>query len=68
MRQRHKKDKCDPSRCIKICGFSSQGRKGNVNVVGQSNVVTLLRKDDCNSDYPELFKKMSSNGTDKEKV
>lgn len=62
MRQRHKKDKCDPSGCIKICGISSQGRKGNVNVVEQNNVVTLLKKADCNSGYPELFKKMSSNG------
>ncbi|RMC08426.1 hypothetical protein DUI87_14670 [Hirundo rustica rustica] len=37
-------------------------RKGNVNVVEQSNVVTLLKKADCNSGYPDLLKKMGSNG------
>lgn len=58
MRQSHKRDKCDPSGCIKRC-FFSQLRKGNINAIVPSSVVILLIKTVCNSAYPELFQKMS---------
>lgn len=39
--------------------FFSQLRKGNINAIVPSTVVTLLKKAVCNSTYPELFQKMS---------
>lgn len=57
------RDTCDPSGCMKRF-FFTQLRKGNINAIVQSTVVTLLRRTVCNSPYPELFQKMSKNGNE----